>query len=77
MLTTALEQQRLAGLSGDATLVRCVLVPATMTLLGRANWWAPTWLRRVHDRFGLAENEPGEIPTDDATEPELVGAGAA
>ncbi len=25
----------------DATLVRCVLVPATMTLLGRANWWAP------------------------------------
>ncbi len=25
----------------DATLVRCVLAPATMTLLGRANWWAP------------------------------------
>ncbi|MFJ8209237.1 MMPL family transporter [Streptomyces sp. NPDC096033] len=30
----------------DATLVRCLLVPATMTLLGRANWWAPRPLRR-------------------------------
>jgi putative drug exporter of the RND superfamily len=40
----------------DATLVRCVLVPATMTLLGRANWWAPGPLRRLHRRFGLHEN---------------------
>ena len=39
----------------DATLVRCVLVPATMTLLGRANWWAPAPLRRVHRRLGLHE----------------------
>jgi RND superfamily putative drug exporter len=39
----------------DATLVRCLLVPATMTLMGRANWWAPAPLRRVHDRFGLRE----------------------
>jgi RND superfamily putative drug exporter len=39
----------------DATLVRCLLVPATMTLMGRANWWAPTPLRRLHDRFGLRE----------------------
>lgn len=31
----------------DATLVRMVLVPATMTLLGRANWWLPAWLDRV------------------------------
>ena len=31
----------------DATLVRLVLVPATMTLLGRANWWRPAWLDRV------------------------------
>jgi RND superfamily putative drug exporter len=37
----------------DATLVRCVLVPATMTLVGRWNWWAPVPLRRLHDRFGL------------------------
>ncbi|QIK83594.1 MMPL family transporter [Sanguibacter sp. HDW7] len=37
----------------DATLVRMLLVPATMTLLGRYNWWAPAPLRRVHERFGL------------------------
>jgi len=39
----------------DATLVRCVLVPATMTLLGSANWWAPAPLRRLHQRIGLHE----------------------
>ena len=42
----------------DATLVRCLLVPATMTLLGDANWWAPRPLRRLHDRFGLREAVP-------------------
>ncbi|MFB6860431.1 MMPL family transporter [Streptomyces virginiae] len=31
----------------DATVVRMVLVPATMTLLGRANWWLPKWLDRM------------------------------
>lgn len=31
----------------DATIVRCLLVPATMTLLGRWNWWAPSPLRRL------------------------------
>lgn len=38
----------------DATLVRMILVPATMTLLGEWNWWAPRPLRRLHDRLGLA-----------------------
>lgn len=37
----------------DATLVRLFLVPATMTVLGRANWWAPRFLRRVHERIPL------------------------
>lgn len=37
----------------DATLVRMLLVPATMTLLGRWNWWAPAPLRRLHDRIGI------------------------
>ncbi|HEY4994144.1 MAG TPA: MMPL family transporter, partial [Nakamurella sp.] len=37
----------------DATLVRCLLVPATMTLLGEWNWWAPAPLRRLHNRLGL------------------------
>ena len=41
----------------DATLVRILLVPATMTLLGRWNWWAPAPLRRLHERFGLSESE--------------------
>ena len=31
----------------DATIVRVVLVPATMELLGRANWWLPGWLERL------------------------------
>jgi RND superfamily putative drug exporter len=39
----------------DATLVRCLLVPATMTLLGDANWWAPAPLRRLYDRYGMHE----------------------
>ncbi len=37
----------------DATLVRMLLVPATMTLLGDWNWWAPAPLRRLHQRFAL------------------------
>jgi putative drug exporter of the RND superfamily len=40
----------------DATLVRATLVPAFMRLAGKANWWAPRWLRRVYDRFGLGES---------------------
>ncbi|MGI9612506.1 MAG: MMPL family transporter, partial [Acidimicrobiales bacterium] len=39
----------------DATIVRSLLVPATMKLLGEWNWWAPAPLRWVHDRFGLSE----------------------
>jgi RND superfamily putative drug exporter len=42
----------------DATLIRGALVPAFMRLAGRANWWAPAPLRRLHDRFGLSEAEP-------------------
>ena len=40
----------------DATLVRMLLVPAFMHVLGRVNWWAPGPLARLHDRFGLGEN---------------------
>ncbi|GEK16794.1 MMPL family transporter [Cellulomonas persica] len=38
----------------DATIVRLLLVPATMTVLGRANWWAPRWAKRLHARLGVA-----------------------
>ncbi|MBS5976077.1 MMPL family transporter [Actinomyces urogenitalis] len=37
----------------DATLVRMLLVPATMTLLGRWNWWAPEPMRRLYERYGI------------------------
>jgi RND superfamily putative drug exporter len=37
----------------DATLVRMVLMPAFMHVMGEWNWWAPKWLSRIHDRFGL------------------------
>jgi RND superfamily putative drug exporter len=40
----------------DATLIRGALVPAFMRLAGEANWWAPRWLRRVHDRIGISES---------------------
>ena len=51
----------------DATIVRMLLVPATMALLGRRAWWAPPPLRRVHDRFGLREEAPArERVTADA-----------
>jgi len=51
----------------DATIVRTLLVPATMKLLGERNWWAPGPLRRFHKRFGLHE-APGATaePTADA-----------
>jgi putative drug exporter of the RND superfamily len=40
----------------DATLVRGVLVPAFMRVFGEHSWYAPTPLRRLHDRLGLSES---------------------
>ncbi len=42
----------------DATVVRLVLVPAVMELLGPANWWLPGWLARVLPKTSLTEDEP-------------------
>jgi RND superfamily putative drug exporter len=39
----------------DASIVRALLVPSLMKLLGQANWWAPRPLRRLHERIGLRE----------------------
>jgi len=39
----------------DATIVRALLVPSLMSLLGRWNWWAPRPLRRLHARIGVSE----------------------
>jgi len=43
----------------DATIIRALLVPALMELLGKWNWWAPRPLRRLHERIGLSEGAPG------------------
>ncbi len=43
------------GVVIDATIVRGLLVPSLMRLLGEANWWAPGPLRRLHQRFGIRE----------------------
>ncbi len=40
----------------DATIVRVLLVPAVMRLLGRANWWAPRPLRGLYRRYGIRED---------------------
>ncbi|RYV52905.1 MMPL family transporter [Pengzhenrongella frigida] len=37
----------------DATLVRLLLVPATMTLLGSWNWWAPTFMTRIYEKLAI------------------------
>ncbi len=60
----------------DATIVRVVLVPATMKLMGDANWWIPKWLDRLLPTIDI-EGEAG-LPEPDmeadvaATEPEAV-----
>jgi putative drug exporter of the RND superfamily len=47
----------------DATIIRVLLVPATMRLLGRWNWWAPGVLGRVANKFGFSHVEDGdELP---------------
>ena len=62
----------------DATIVRMVLVPATMALLGKANWWLPGWLDRVLPHLSVErdtrlDSHPG-TPTDrDPATQELVG----
>ncbi|HYO37953.1 MAG TPA: MMPL family transporter [Geodermatophilus sp.] len=58
----------------DASVVRLLLVPASMRLLGRANWWAPGPLRRLHTRYGIRESDGGQ-PAAAPRDPELVRTG--
>lgn len=66
----------------DATLVRMLLVPAFMHLMGQWNWWAPAPLARLHERFGISESGPaepdpkgpGDVPGDGGNR-ERAGAG--
>ncbi|HEX6492260.1 MAG TPA: MMPL family transporter, partial [Candidatus Dormibacteraeota bacterium] len=64
----------------DAFLIRLTLVPALMRVAGRANWWAPRALRRLHLRVGIWEADPLpvlDLPGVAATRPprRLAGAG--
>ena len=46
-----------AAVAVDATIVRCLLVPAIMTLLGNAGWWMPRWLGRITPKFSIEGEE--------------------
>jgi RND superfamily putative drug exporter len=46
----------------DATLVRMVLVPVFMHLLGHWSWWSPKPLLRLYERFGISESDSGPLP---------------
>jgi RND superfamily putative drug exporter len=58
----------------DATIVRMVLVPATMELLGDANWWFPKWLDRIVPKISMEPHVdvPVGLPTD-LSRPEEAG----
>jgi len=45
----------IAALFIDATILRMLLVPATMKLLGDDCWWAPAWMQRIQEKLGLGE----------------------
>ena len=45
----------------DATIVRALLVPSLMAMLGEWNWWAPAPLRRLHARFGFKESDAAPL----------------
>jgi RND superfamily putative drug exporter len=60
-----------AAIFVDAYLIRTVLVPAVMHMLGRANWWAPAWLDRILPRLHV---EPAELtPAGPLRQPTAVG----
>ncbi|MFF8815554.1 MMPL family transporter [Streptomyces pactum] len=64
MITSGISYMKALGLGVplaillDATLIRGILLPAAMRLLGGACWWAPGPLRRLHDRYGISESAP-------------------
>ncbi|AHH15097.1 MMPL family protein [Nocardia nova SH22a] len=75
MITSKVSFMQMFGLGltitvlADATVIRMLLVPALMRLMGRANWWAPAPLARWHERFGLTEQAPAPV----VAEPEPAG----
>ena len=83
MVTSGITFLKLIGLglafavALDATVVRALLVPATMRLLGRANWWLPAPLARLQQRLGLDEGPaPDAVEHEQVVPRELAGARA-
>jgi RND superfamily putative drug exporter len=56
----------------DATLVRMVLVPAFMHVMGQWIWWAPRWLVSVHRRLGFSDGQPRVAPETTAKNPTQI-----
>jgi len=57
----------------DATLVRMLIVPSTMELLGDANWWLPRWLDRILPHFDVEGHALAVVASEEDEEPDLVG----
>jgi len=51
----------------DATLVRMVLLPAFMHVMGEWNWWAPRWMTKLHDHFGIEDGLVSKQPMASAS----------
>ena len=58
----------------DATLVRMVLMPAFMRIMGEWNWWSPRWLTRLHDRFGIDDGHGAREEAPASQPPQRTGA---
>ncbi len=75
LIELPIEEKHVPNVFLDATLIRMVLVPATMSLVGRANWWLPGWLDRILPHLDLeGAPEPLPTPAGDEDEKELIGA---
>jgi putative drug exporter of the RND superfamily len=59
----------------DATLVRMVLVPAFMHVMGQWNWWAPRWFVAVHRRLGFSDGHPRAAQDSHSGKIEPTGSG--
>jgi putative drug exporter of the RND superfamily len=59
----------------DATLVRMVLVPAFMHVMGQWNWWAPRWLAAMHQRLGFTDGSVSTAQEPHSGEIEPTGSG--
>ena len=55
----------------DATIIRGLLVPSFMRLAGRANWWAPGFLKKLHARVGIRESAPAQLDEAGSVERKL------